>query len=111
MGDHKNQEEYQIKGGSYEPGEPQDQGGSVGTQDHGGLGEPGELQKPSGASRIKRTNKPWGTTRTREPASGAEGTTRPWETTRTKGTSRSRGTMRTRRTLRNKEITSITEPG
>ena len=84
--------------------------GSVGTQDHGGLREPRELPKPRGASRIKRTNKPWRQRETGEPASRAEGTTWRWETTRSRGNSRSRGTMRTRRTLRSKEITSITGP-
>ena len=47
--------------------------GSVGTQDHGGLREPRELPKPRGASRIKRTNKPWGQRETGEPASRADG--------------------------------------
>ena len=99
--------EYRIKGGSCESGEPQDQGGSVGTQDHGGLRN---YRTQGGASRIKRTNKPWGQRETREPASRAKGTTRRWETTRSRGNSRSRGTMRTRRTLRSKKITSITGP-
>ena len=31
--------------------------GSVGTQDHGGLREPGELQKPRAARSIKGTKK------------------------------------------------------